>query len=254
MSRNFELLNNVMGEELISAVPPPQETTTPVSVPSEAAGQLASLLQNGPEEVELTNLVQRVFLRPGAAAPRVVGFAAVESGAGCTWVCAHVGRISAFHLAGSVCVVDANLRSPSLHREFRVENEIGLNEALSQNGPIQDYARPLCGNKFWIVGSGSVNAGLDAVTTSERVRSHIASLRNHFDYVLLDLPPLNKYADGVVLGGVCDGIILVVRANRSRRDTALRAVSDLKAANIRLLGVTLNQRTFEIPSAIYHRL
>jgi Mrp family chromosome partitioning ATPase len=86
------------------------------------------------------------------------------------------------------------------------------------------------------------------------MRSQVASLRTRFEYVLLDLPPLNKYADAMVLGGACDGMIIVLRANASRRDATLRAVADLKAANVPVLGVALNQRRFSIPASIYRRL
>ncbi len=139
----------------------------------------------------------------------MVGFAAVETGAGCSWVCARVSKILAAHVAGSVCVVDANLRTPGLHTQFEATNRAGVNDALLQTGPLADYAQPIFGKKLWLVSSGDRNSGLDAGAISERMCSQIAGLRNQFGYVLLDLPPLNKYADAIVFGGACDGIILV---------------------------------------------
>jgi Mrp family chromosome partitioning ATPase len=253
MSKNFELLNRALQEDLMQAESDPQQSVRVDSMP-EISSEAAELVSDGPEEVELTNLVQRVFLRPGTEAPRMVGFAAVEAQAGCTWVCARVARILAAKVAGSICVVDANPRSPGLHAQFGVTNHADGNDALLRTETLADYAQPLFGKKLWVVSSGYSTSGLDAVAVSERMRSRVASLRTQFEYVLLDLPPLNKYADAIVLGGTCDGVVIVLRANSSRRDAAQRAVADLKAANVRVLGVALNRRTFSVPNAIYRRL
>jgi len=255
MSRNFEILSKALQEDLLRVESGPQEQVE-VAADSlaEQPSEPAEAVPQGPEEPQLRNLVQRVFLRAGAEAPRMLGFAAVEAGAGCSWVCSRVSRILAAHVAGSVCVVDANMHTPGLHTQFAVTNGAGVTEALLQTQPLANYAQPLIAKKLWLVSSGQRSSRLDAGAVSERMRSQIAGLRNQFGYVLLDLPPLNKYADAIVLGGACDGIVLVLRANSSRRDTAIKAVADLKTANVNVLGVTLNQRTFAVPDAIYRRL
>ena len=79
-------------------------------------------------------------------------------------------------------------------------------------------------------------------------------LRAAFDYVLIDAPPLNICNDAVVLGGLSDGVVLVLKANSSRRDTARQALEQLRAANIPIFGAVLNQRTFPIPDGIYKKL
>jgi Mrp family chromosome partitioning ATPase len=261
MSRNFELLSKALREDLMQVESTPREDVAFDSVPEvefdsvpEELRELPVPMHQGAEGLPLTNLVQRVFLGNGAQAPRMVGFAAVETQAGCSWVCAHVSKILAAHVAGSVCAVDANLRTPALHTHFAVTNPAGLSDALLHAEPLAKSAHPLFGKKLWLVSAGSRSSALDGSVISERMRSQIAGLRNDFDYVLLDLPPLNRYADAIALGGICDGLILVLRANASRRDTATKALADLKTANVNVLGVTLNQRTFSIPDAIYRRL
>jgi Mrp family chromosome partitioning ATPase len=255
MSRNFELMSKALQENLMqveSSAPEQEEVVLdPVT---EQPCESAELVPQGPETVQLTNLVQRIFLSAGKESPRILGFAAVEAGAGCSWVCARVSKILAAHVTGSVCAVDANVRTPGLNTQFGLTNGQGMNDALLQPGPLANYAQSVFGKKLWMIGSGQSRPGLDGSATSERMRSQIASLRSHFDYVLLDMPPLNKYADALALGGICDGIILVLRANSSRRDTAIKAVADLKSANVNVLGVALNQRTFTVPDSIYRRL
>lgn len=255
MSRNFELMSKALQENLMqvaSTVPEPEELVlNPVA---EEPCDVAELAPPGPETVQLTNLVQRIFLSAGKEAPRTLGFAAVEAGAGCSWVCARVSKILAAHVTGSVCAVDANLRAPGLHSQFGVTDALGMNDALLRPEPLASYAQPVFGKKLWVISSGQSRAGLDGNAMSERMRSQIVGLRNNFDYVLLDMPPLNKYADAIALGGICDGVILVLRANSSRRDTAIKAVADLRSANVNVLGAALNQRTFSVPDSIYRRL
>jgi Mrp family chromosome partitioning ATPase len=79
-------------------------------------------------------------------------------------------------------------------------------------------------------------------------------LRAQFDYILLDVAPLNINNDGIVLGSLSDGVVLVLKANSSRRETARKALQELQAANIPIFGAVLNQRTFPIPDRIYRRL
>ncbi len=82
----------------------------------------------------------------------------------------------------------------------------------------------------------------------------MAELRSHFDYVLVDAPPLSASNDAIALGAASDGVVIVLKAHASRRETARKAVEDLKAANVRVLGAVLNQRTFPVPDGLYSKL
>jgi Mrp family chromosome partitioning ATPase len=86
------------------------------------------------------------------------------------------------------------------------------------------------------------------------MKERIAELRSAFDYVLIDAPPLNSYADAMVFGRLADGVVLVLEANATRREAAVRVTESLKATRIPVLGAVLNKRTFPIPSALYKRI
>jgi len=79
-------------------------------------------------------------------------------------------------------------------------------------------------------------------------------LRAEFDYVLVDAPPVNLYADAILLGQLADGVVLVVQANSTRRETARKVKETLQAAKVNLLGTVLDKRTFPIPEPFYRRL
>ena len=104
----------------------------------------------------------------------------------------------------------------------------------------------------WCHRSAVMNA--DWLPDEIRLRSRMAELREEFDYVLIDAPPVCSYADAVLLGQLADGVILVVEANSTRRDTARMAKETIEGAKVRLLGAVLNNRTFPIPEALYRKL
>lgn len=82
----------------------------------------------------------------------------------------------------------------------------------------------------------------------------MSELRAEFDYVLMDVAPLNVCNHGTVLGGLSDGVVLVLKANSSRRDSTYEITQQLQASNVHMLGAVLNQRTFPIPERIYNLL
>jgi Mrp family chromosome partitioning ATPase len=86
------------------------------------------------------------------------------------------------------------------------------------------------------------------------MKERITELRSEFDYLLIDAPPLNAYADGMILGRLADGVVLVLEANATRREAALRVTESLRTTRIPVLGAVLNNRTFPIPEALYRRL
>ena len=89
---------------------------------------------------------------------------------------------------------------------------------------------------------------------SDLVRKRVDELREAFDYVLIDTPPLNAYSEGVALGQSADGLVLVLEANSTRRDATARIAERLHSMQVNILGAVLNKRTFPIPDLLYRRL
>jgi len=254
VSRNFELLSQLGKMREIEqtqveppfVTPPPVQETLPQSFPSSPARAMNDAVTD-----EISKIVQNLFLR--AQGPRRVVFAGTESGSGCSWMCARVAEGLAPQGRGTVCVVDCNLRAPTLHHQFGTENHHGLSDALLGTGPIQEYVHRLSQN-LWLLSCGSAAEVGFTMLGSDRMRARLAELRAAFDYVLIDVAALNASNDAVVLGGLSDGVVLTLKANSSRRETARKAVQELQAANVPTLGAVLNQRTFPIPEALYKRL
>jgi Mrp family chromosome partitioning ATPase len=150
--------------------------------------------------------------------------------------------------------VDANLRAPSLYQLFGVNKSPGLADAATRPGPIEDFAVRIAGGNLWLVPPGSFAAEAQGIFASDRLRSRMGELRKAFDYILIDAPPISSCGDAVLLGQMTDGVILVVEANATRRETARTAKGTFEGANVKLLGAVLNNRTFPIPEGLYRML
>ena len=89
---------------------------------------------------------------------------------------------------------------------------------------------------------------------SGRFDRFLKKVRESFDYIILDAPPVPRFPECRVLCTKADGVILVLEAGNVRRHVALRAKRTLEEAGARLLGVVLNRRKYYIPEWIYNRL
>ena len=257
MSRNFELLQKIGKEQdFFSQVDAPvvaveQPEIAAVEAPTEPV--TPSLQMSTAEFEEITKLVQRVFVLPGPEAPRSVVFTGTEAGNGSSWMCARAAEILATQVRGSVCIVDANLRDPGQHGIFGIANHHGLADSLKNTEPIGHFVTSLRPN-LYLMSCGSSSENCQALTSSDRMRFRMTELRNSFDYVLIDTAAMSVGNDAVVLGTAADGVVLVLKANSSRRESAKRALQELQSAKARVLGAVLNQRTFPIPDSLYHKL
>jgi Mrp family chromosome partitioning ATPase len=278
LSRNLDLLKQIGAAEKLFQVPEGASVSTGDVAPQEwAAGQggdgaLAGssayyrpvLLVDTPKRPldrnlmareEVLKLVQRVFLLPkNGATAAVVVFSGIAAENGCGRVCTRAAETLATQIKGSICVVDASLRAPHIHEYFGVENHRGLANYMLQSGPARSFTYKLPAGNIWVMPAGSSGVPAETVLSSERLRVRLADLRREFDYVLIGAPPVNLFAETLVLGQIADGLVLVVQANATRRDAARKAKESLQDANVRVLGAVLDNRTFPIPDAIYTRI
>lgn len=254
MSRNFELLEQA--GRTLEIEPAPKLKAAPPIVKLNGNGHRNGNGLNidrmaGEESLKL---VQRVFLMKTGTSPRSVVFAGIDRGNGCSRMCATAAQTLAENVTGSVCVVDANPRSPSLARFFGVTDQRNLADFVAGEYPIQNFTQRLRPNNLWLLPCGSHANDSVSLLNSDRLKTWLPLLRDAFDYVLIDAPPLNQYAEGIGLGQLADGLVLVLEANSTRRDSTLRVTETLRAAQVQILGAVLNKRTFPIPQSLYHRL
>ncbi|HEX9014501.1 MAG TPA: CpsD/CapB family tyrosine-protein kinase [Chloroflexota bacterium] len=140
----------------------------------------------------------------------------------------------------SAVVVDCDLRHPSVHQLFDLANDKGLTTALLDGDggelPLQQTAVP----GLRVLTSGPLPPNPADLIGTQRMQRVIDSLAEMAEVVLFDSPPVSMVADAAMLASQLDGVILVISAGKTKRDTAARAKAVLEKVNARVLGVVLN--------------
>jgi Mrp family chromosome partitioning ATPase len=250
MSRNFELLSQIeLGSEL-GAVDYPILTSTH----RVAEEPLVSAKPCGAGEVcggEMLGLIQSIFLSPnGRCKRRVVAFCGADGEPGSSSICANAGRALGATTSDSVCLVDANVRTPRLSGILGVDRTTLFPDvSLSAREQCTEVAENL-----WLAGGNLLADDRGSLKSVDELRQLISQLHGAFEYLLIDTPGINVSSDARLLGQLADAVVLVIEANSTRRLSARKAKETLDAAGVRLLGTVLHNRSFPIPEKLYKRL
>ncbi len=166
-----------------------------------------------------------------------------------------------------VLLIDADLRRPSVHTLFGLNNRTGLTSLLigdpamitntshrafgptSPNGhssgrpfePTGEAIKPTRVRNLWVLTSGPLPPNPSELLASARMRAILSDLKEHVDAIVLDSPPALPVSDPSILAGAVDGTLLVVNAERSRIQHARAAVETLTKAGAYVVGAVLNQ-------------
>ncbi|HWR52631.1 MAG TPA: polysaccharide biosynthesis tyrosine autokinase [Bryobacteraceae bacterium] len=186
-----------------------------------------------------TALTSILFCGQNGERPRVLVLSSANPGEGKSTFTANLG-ISIAEINMRVLLIDGDLRRPRLHDIFQIENSKGFAEALRQppGSSVAGFIQATTTPGLFVMPSGSVRP--TTLLYSQRLPELIATVRNDFDMVLIDTPPILQIPDARVLGRCADAVILVVRAARTTRDEALLACDRLAEDGTEVLGTILN--------------
>lgn len=145
-----------------------------------------------------------------------------------------------------VLLIDADLRRPRLHAIFDVANTSGLGDLLCANPSVLDLPPgQLVKNtdipNLSLLSSGPGTDGIFNRLYSSRMSRLLARFREEFDHVVIDAPPALEVADARMLARGADGVILVLRANRSDKRDAAAVIEQLRYDGARIPGIVLNE-------------
>jgi protein-tyrosine kinase len=241
MSRNFELLKQI--ESDVGA----KDQRMPAAT---ARADVKPVASNDAGEEEILRLVQSTFLSTNGGAPQQVVFCGVDSENGSSSLCASVGRTLAANCSQSVCLVDANLRSPRLSGIFRVDSTV---PSPDRSASVREQWVQIAGN-LWLAGTDLLTDDRGSLLLLDPLKRLLTHLRGVFEYVLIDAPGISVSGDAATLGQAADAAVLVIDANSTRKLAARKAKDNLDVAGVRLLGTVLYNRSLPIPEWLYKRL
>jgi capsular exopolysaccharide synthesis family protein len=170
--------------------------------------------------------------------PRVIVITSPGQGEGKSITCANLGVVLA-QVGKNVLIIDCDLRKPAMDRVFGLDNSRGLITVLVQEcGFGEATDQPLEGLEVLTVGPSPPNP--TEVLSSQRFANLLWQVREQFDYVLIDGPPVGPVSDPAILSVYADGTLLVIDAQNTRKGALRQSVRSLQAVGAEVLGVVMN--------------
>lgn len=148
--------------------------------------------------------------------------------------------ISLAQTGARVLIIDCDLRRPKLNRLLNVSSDTGLSNHLVEPKPLDDLPLKMEDHGIDLILSGDIPPNPSELLGSAKMQTLLTALREKYDYIIIDSPPVDMVIDAVVLVPLCDGVLFVVKANQTERATVTRAMEQLKFAKAKILGFVFN--------------
>jgi polysaccharide biosynthesis transport protein len=176
--------------------------------------------------------------RPGGP-PRTLLVASGGDGEGKTLTTANLA-VAFAQLPGRVCVIDGDLRRPTLHRLLGVDDAPGLTEVLTGQCTLDQALHTLPGHALAVVPAGAMPPNPTELLGSAEMKALLAAVAARFDWVLVDSPAAFAAAETTVLATMVEGVVLVARAQRTPRRALRTLRARLASVGAPLVGAVLN--------------
>jgi capsular exopolysaccharide synthesis family protein len=147
-------------------------------------------------------------------------------------VCAEAGQ--------RVLLIEADLRRPRVADYLGVERAVGLTNVLAGRVSVDEVIQEWVSGRMSILASGSIPPNPSELLGSQNMRQLIADLRQRFDLIIIDTPPLLPVTDAAVATALADGVVIVVRHAKTTRSQLAQAVKSLESVDARVIGAIVN--------------
>jgi capsular exopolysaccharide synthesis family protein len=171
---------------------------------------------------------------------RVIAVASAVSGEGKTSVAAQLAVSIARATGEATLVIDADLRSPSIHRVFQIEGSPGLADVLEGKCDVRDAIHKDWSEFVHAMPAGRAGMTPHALINSPRFKSALDQLREEYRYVIIDTPPVLLASEALVIAKEADGTLLCTMRDHSRESQVQAACERLRAVGARNLGAVLS--------------
>lgn len=147
-----------------------------------------------------------------------------------------------------VLLIDCDLRCPSIAAKLRsrdIKGTPGLSDILVGKVRLQACVRPLADTTLDVLPSGTIPPDATSLLESEGMTSLFESVKQHYEIVIVDLPPVLSVVDASILARHLDGLLLVVRHNSTRFDAVNESIRQLRLVDAKILGFLYNDTPLE---------
>jgi polysaccharide biosynthesis transport protein len=164
--------------------------------------------------------------------------------------------ISLAQTGAKVLIIDADMRRPRLHSIFNKSNAQGLSTLLSSQMEDSDLFETIQqdeASKVYLLASGPVPPNPAELLGSEQMTILMGKLERTFTHIVVDSPPIASFTDGVLVGSLVDGVILVVHSGKSSRQVIKRSRQLLQDVGAKIFGVVLNNVNLKAQNSYYYQ-
>jgi capsular exopolysaccharide synthesis family protein len=139
-----------------------------------------------------------------------------------------------------VLLIDGDLRIPSIAKKLDIDGTCGLTDMLMGNvGEIERFKFYLL-DSWYVLPSGDIPPNPSELLGSSRMEAVLKELKTKFDYIVIDLPPVNIVSDALSIANLISGMIVVIRQDYTDKMELERCMRSLKLSNVNVLGCVLN--------------
>jgi polysaccharide biosynthesis transport protein len=189
---------------------------------------------------ELRRIRTNVLFSVAGEASRSLMITSTGPGEGKTIVSSNLAILLA-QSGQRVLLIDADMRLPAMHKQFMIAQEPGLSNVLIGSSKASDAVNRSSISNLWLLPAGHLSPNSSELLGSQRFKDLLTALRQQFDWVLVDTPPVMAVTDACVIAQLMDATLFVTGADMVGKPAGQRAVEQLTMANARLIGGVLNR-------------
>ncbi|MCJ8009114.1 CpsD/CapB family tyrosine-protein kinase [Lederbergia wuyishanensis] len=141
-----------------------------------------------------------------------------------------------------VLLIDGNFRDPSIHNIFKVPNTLGLTDILTDKATFQEAVNISVIDGLDVLTSGSIPTNPVELLASQTMKSFLKNINSFYDFILIDSTSLLEVTDTKIIANISDGVILVVRQEKTNIESAFESKKVLEYAKAKIVGVILNEK------------
>ena len=139
-----------------------------------------------------------------------------------------------------VILIDCDLRIPSIAKKMDIDGTRGLTDMLMGKGESLENFKTDILDSWYIMPSGDIPPNPSELLGSHRMKSVLDELKKYFDYIVLDLPPVNIVSDALSISQLISGMIVVIREDYTEKKELEHCIRSLKLSNVNVLGCVIN--------------
>ena len=148
--------------------------------------------------------------------------------------------VSFANLNKKVLLIDCDLRNASIHKMFKINNIYGLTDILAKDRAVDKCIQETELRNLYLLTAGATPPNPAEILSSEKMKNLIEDLKNIYDYIFIDTPPIGLVTDAGVLSSFTDGVVLVVKSESVEKKYLEETKKKLDAVDARILGAILN--------------